>query len=130
MDDCRTVSASGQRPRRPLATPPSPLSTSPAIPPPPRMSMPPSRYLGQSTSRTFSHTALRSRDSVSQTDSSMVLVVARRSSPGMDDVRYDWVFPPARDDGGGWPMLPVSGVRSDVASRSGSSRSTRSAASS
>src|ERR1700744_4992522 len=111
MDDSSTVSASGQRPRRPRTTPPSPLSTSPAMPPPPRMSMPPSRYLGHSTSRTFSHTALRSLDSVSHADSSMVLVVARRSSPGMDDVRYDCVLPPARDDddGGAWPMLPVSG---------------------
>jgi hypothetical protein len=87
MDDCKTVSASGQRPRKLRAAPGSPRSSSPAIPPPLRMSMPPNRYLGHSTSRTFSHTARRSLDKVSHTDSSMVLVVARRSSPGMDDVR-------------------------------------------
>jgi hypothetical protein len=82
--------------------------------------MPPSRYLGYSTCFIFSQMANRSRESVSHTVSSMVLVGARRSSPGMLDVRYDCVLAaPARD-----AMLPVSGARSDVPWR-GSSRSSR-----
>ncbi len=53
--------------------------------------------------------ASRSRDSVSHTVSSMVLVGARRSSPGMVEVRYDCVLPPGREE-----MLPVSGARSEM----------------
>jgi hypothetical protein len=49
--------------------------------------MPPSRYLGYRTCFIFSQMAKMSRDSVSHTVSSMVLVGARRSSPGMLDVR-------------------------------------------
>lgn len=62
--------------------------------------------------------AKTSRDSVSHTVSSMVLVGARRSSPGMLDVRYDCVPAGARC------RLPVNGARSELA-WSGSSRSSR-----
>src|ERR1700753_4052214 len=88
---CNTVSASGHLPSNPPATWPD-SGSPPPIPPPPLNSIPPSRYLGQSTSLIFSHTALRSLDNVSQTDSSIVLVGARRSSPGMADVKYDERF--------------------------------------
>ena len=84
--------------------------------------MPPSKYLGYSTCFIFSQIASRSRDNVSHTVSSMVLVGARRSSPGMVEVKYDCVFaPPGREE-----MLPVRGVRSEVPWR-GSSRSSREA---
>jgi hypothetical protein len=46
----------------------------------------------------------------------MVLVGARRSSPGMLDVKYDCVFVPPG------AILPVSGARSEVPCN-GSSRS-------
>lgn len=49
--------------------------------------LPPNRYLGYKTSRIFCQTAIRSRLRVAQTDSSMVLVDALRSSPGIVDVR-------------------------------------------
>lgn len=96
MPPCSTTSASGHRPTNPLNRPPnpslpnpldSPRSAVPPIPPPPLVSIPPSRYFGYSTWRIFSHTANRSRDSVCQTVSSMVFCGARRSSPGIEDVR-------------------------------------------
>lgn len=87
-----TTSASGHLPAIPLMPPamlsPSPLSAAPI--PPPLCSMPPSRYFGQSTCLIFSHTASRSRDSVSHTDSSIVFEGARRSSPGIEELRYPW----------------------------------------
>jgi hypothetical protein len=55
--------------------------------PPPRCIMPPSRYLGYSTCCILLQMAMRSRESVSHTVSSIVLVGARRSSPGMLEVR-------------------------------------------
>src|ERR1700761_3544495 len=126
MFSCKTASASGHLPKTPLAASPSPLSASPAIPSPLRVRMPPRRYFGQSTSRTFSHTAFKSRDKVSQTDSSIVFVGARRSSPEIADVKYDWLFGPLEDDDRDC-ILPVKGVRSLAAGCSGSSKSSRSA---
>lgn len=129
---CKTTSASGSlltSPRRaPILSLPNPVasprSADPPLPPPPRIIMPPSRYCGQRTCLIFSHTARRSRESVSQTDSSIVFCGARRSSPGMDEVRYelDTGFreaPPAAEDD---EMFPVNGVRS-VVEPSGSSAS-------
>jgi hypothetical protein len=92
---CSTASASGHLPTIPLncpilGTPPARLSPSPrsAPPiPPPWFSMPPSKYFGHSTWRIFSQTASRSRRSVSHTVSSRVLTGARRSSPGMAELR-------------------------------------------
>ena len=110
---CKRASASGSLlaiPRRPPAIPLSPLSKPPK--PPSRCSIPPSRYRGISTKRIFSHDARKSLDKVSHTDSSIVLVGARRSSPWIASLRYA-----LEDDG--W-ILPVKGARSD--SR-GSSRS-------
>lgn len=122
MPLCRMASASGHLPAMLRRLPPTPSASprSAAPMPPPRCIMPPSRYLGYSTCFIFSQMANTSLDSVSQTVSSMVLVGARRSSPGMVDVRYDCVFAaPGRDE-----MLPVSGARSEVPC-SGSSRSSR-----
>lgn len=92
---CKSASASGHLPTNPLNCPivgtppprlsPSPLSAPPS--PPPWFSIPPRRYLGQSTCLIFSHTASKSLLSVSQTDSSSVLSGARRSSPGMAELR-------------------------------------------
>ena len=84
---CRMTSASGHLPamfRRPEPSD-SPRSAAPM--PPPRCMMPPSRYLGYRTCFIFSHIAKMSRDSVSHTVSSMVFVGARRSSPGMLEVK-------------------------------------------
>jgi hypothetical protein len=122
MPLCRRASASGHLPAMFLKLPPSPSASprSAAPMPPPLCIMPPSRYLGYSTCFIFSHIASRSRDSVSHTVSSMVLVGARRSSPGILDVKYDCVFAaPDRDD-----IFPVRGARSEVPCR-GSSRSSR-----
>lgn len=85
----RMTSASGHRPAMFLRPPPKPSASprSAAPMPPPRCMMPPSRYLGYRTCFIFSQMAKMSRDSVSHTVSSMVLVGARRSSPGMLDVR-------------------------------------------
>lgn len=115
------TSASGHLPARPLIPPPNPSASprSAAPMPPPCCIMPPKRYLGYSTCFSFSHIANRSRDNVSHTVSSIVLVGARRSSPPTAEVRYDCVFPAERD-----PMFPVSGARSEVPSM-GSSRSSR-----
>ncbi len=87
---CKTTSASGHLPIPSTLPPslrlsPSPLSAAPM--PPPRCKMPPRRYFGHNTSLIFSHTASRSRDSVSHTLSSIVFVGARRSSPGIEEVR-------------------------------------------
>lgn len=112
MPPWSTTSASGHLPATPLKPParlsPSPLSAPPM--PPPLCSIPPSRYLGQRTCLIFSHTASRSRDNVSHTDSSIVLVGARLSSPGIDELRYDWDRGLREDD---W-MLPVNGARSEL----------------
>lgn len=89
MPPCKTTSASGHLPARPL-TPPAKLSPSPrsAPPmPPPLCNTPPKRYFGQSTCLIFSHTASRSRESVSHTDSSIVLRGALLSSPGIEELR-------------------------------------------
>lgn len=66
--------------------------------------LPPKRYLGYNTSRILDQTANRSRDRVSQTDSSIVFRVAR-SVPGMAEVRYCSLS--GREEE---PMLPVSGA--------------------
>lgn len=91
MPPCKTTSASGQRPAMPRKPParlsPSPRSAPPN--PPPLCKNPPSKYLGHNTWRIFSQTASRSRESVSHTDSSIVLLGARRSSPGSVELRYD-----------------------------------------
>lgn len=127
MPPWSTTSASGHLPATPLKPParlsPSPLSAPPM--PPPLCSIPPSRYLGQRTCLNFSHTASRSRDNVSHTDSSMVFVGTRLSSPGIDELRYDWDRGLREDDD--W-MLPVNGARSEFDCR-GSSRSLMFAAS-
>jgi hypothetical protein len=71
------------------------------------------------------HTPSKSRRSVSQTDSSIVFVGARRSSPPIRDVHAPAV-PEAvleADD----PILPVRGAREDDAGCSGSSNELRSA---
>lgn len=113
MPPWRTTSASGHLPATPLNPParlsPSPLSAPPM--PPPLCSTPPSRYLGQRTCLIFSHTASISRDKVSHTDSSIVLVGARLSSPGIDELRYDLDRGLREEDD--W-MLPVNGTRSEV----------------
>jgi hypothetical protein len=86
----RIPSASGHRPTSPLISPPKPwLSPRSAafMPPPPLCSIPPKRYLGHSTCFIFSHTASRSLDKVAHTLSSIVFCGARRSSPGMLEVR-------------------------------------------
>ena len=118
---CNTTSASGHLPAIPLRPParlsPSPRSAPPM--PPPLCSIPPSRYLGHNTCLIFSHTANKSLDRVSHTDSSMVSVGARRSSPGIEELRYD-CGRGLRDDED-W-MLPVNGARSELDCR-GSSRS-------
>jgi hypothetical protein len=122
MPLCRIASASGHLPARLLKLPPKPSASprSAAPMPPPCCIMPPNRYLGYSTCFIFSHIAKMSLDSVSHTVSSMVLVGARRSSPGMLEVRYDCVFAaPDREE-----MFPVRGARSEVPWR-GSSRSSR-----
>ena len=112
MPPWRTTSASGHLPATPRKPParlsPSPLSAPPM--PAPLCSIPPSRYLGQRTCLIFSHTASRSRDSVSHTDSSIVFVGARLSSPGIDELRYDWDRGLREEDD--W-MLPVKGARSE-----------------
>lgn len=138
MPPCNTASASGHRPTRPRTCPiapcnPPPMSPSassplpvPALPPP--FITPPSRYFGYNTCRIFSHTASRSRRSVSHTVSSMVLSGARRSSPAIAELRYPCAEPAAR-----WfelaceeVMVPVRGARSEVeAWLAGSSRSSR-----
>lgn len=125
MPPCSTTSASGHRPtiplipERPFPKPvASPLSAAPI--PPPLVKNPPSRYLGQSTCLNFSQTARKSRDNVSHTDSSMVFCGARRSSPGIDEVRYD---PDIGGLEGVEDMLPVKGVRSEEVLRRGSSAS-------
>ncbi|MBE7181326.1 MAG: hypothetical protein INR71_08980 [Terriglobus roseus] len=60
---------------------------------------------------------------MAHTDSSMVPVGARRSSPGICDVRYDCVDDAPRPPLLPW-MLPVRGARSDVpCAAMGSSRS-------
>jgi len=89
MPLCRMASASGHLPAIFLRLPPRPSASprSAAPMPPPCCIMPPSRYLGYSTCFIFSHIANKSLDSVSHTVSSMVLVGARRSSPGMVEVR-------------------------------------------
>ena len=77
----------------------SPIAPGPLPAPPPPNPVPDSRTsfafghflnvnFGQRTAFIFSHTAKMSRDSVLQTDSSRVLVGARRSSPGMAEVRW------------------------------------------
>jgi hypothetical protein len=85
----RRTSASGSlpaRPRSPLARiSPSPLSKPPR--PPSLWSMPPRRYFGHSTNRNFSQDAFKSLERVSHTDSSIVFVGARRSSPCIDELR-------------------------------------------
>ena len=98
MPPCRITSASGHLPAMFLRPPPKPSASprSAAPMPPPLCIIPPNRYFGYSTCFIFSHIAKMSRDNVSQTVSSMVLVGARRSSPGMLDVRYDCVFALAR----------------------------------
>jgi hypothetical protein len=118
-----SVSASGHLPAMFLKLPPRPSASprSAAPMPAPRCIIPPSRYLGYSTCFIFSHMARTSRDSVSQTVSSMVLVGARRSSPGMLEVRYDCAAPDRED------IFPVNGARSEVPWR-GSSKSSRVAA--
>ena len=123
MPPCSSTSASGHLPARLLMPPPKPSASprSAAAMPPPCCIMPPSRYLGYNTCFIFSQMASRSRDSVSHTVSSMVLVGARRSSPGMLDVKYDCVLAPPG------AILPVSGARSEVPC-SGSSRSSSVAA--
>ena len=117
------ASASGHLPAMPLNPPaklsPSPLSAPPI--PPPLCNMPPNKYLGHNTSLIFSQDARRSLDRVSHTDSSIVFVGALRSSPGMDELRYD-CGSGSLEDGG--RMLPVKGARADC---KGSSRSSISA---
>ena len=89
MPPCRTTSASGHLPaialRPPAELSPSPRSAPPM--PPPLCNIPPRRYFGQSTCLIFSHTASKSLERVSQTDSSIVFVGARLSSPGMEELR-------------------------------------------
>lgn len=114
---CSTTSASGHLPAMPLIVPLSPRSAPPI--PPPLCRIPPRRYFGHSTCLIFSHTANRSLDRVSHTDSSIVFVGARRSSPGIEEFRYD-CGRGFRDDED-W-MLPVSGARSEFVCI-GSSRS-------
>jgi hypothetical protein len=89
MPLCKRASASGHRPASVRRLPPRPSASprSAAPMPPPRCIMPPSRYLGYSTCFIFSHIANRSLESVAHTVSSMVFVGARRSSPGMVEVR-------------------------------------------
>ena len=86
---CRIPSAStiaGHLPTSPLRSRPKPwLSTSP---PSALFKTPPRRYLGQSTCFIFSHTAKRSLDTVSHTDSSIVFWGALLSSPGIAELRY------------------------------------------
>jgi hypothetical protein len=79
---------------------------------------PPNRYFGYSTSRILDQTARRSRRRVSHTDSSIVFPDARRSSPGMREVKYELEL---------LPMLPVRGAREEVDCWCwrGSSRSSR-----
>lgn len=116
----RTTSASGHLPTNPLIPPPTPLPNPLASPrsaapiPSPRANIPPSRYLGHNTCRIFSQTASRSRDNVAHTVSSMVFCGARRSSPGMEDVRKEPVML-GRDEEED-AMFPVRGVRSVVGS--------------
>lgn len=125
MPPCKTTSASGHRPAMPLRPPArlSPCALSAPPIPPPRWSIPPSKYFGQSTCLIFSHTASRSRDKVSHTDSSIVLVGARRSSPGMEELRYDCGRGFRDEDD---CMFPVKGARSELDCK-GSSRSLMSA---
>ena len=124
MPPWSTTSASGHLPTSSLIPPPrlsaSPLSA--ALMPPPLRSIPPRRYLGHRTCFIFSHTANRSLERVSHTLSSMVFCGALRSSPGMEEVRYDWDtgFRDEVDE----PMLPVRGVRSVVVWRGSSLSST------
>jgi len=86
---CKTTSASGHLPTSPLSPPArlSPCSLSAPPIPPPLCISPPRRYLGYKTWRIFSQTARRSLDSVAQTDSSRVFWGARRSSPGIVELR-------------------------------------------
>jgi len=121
MPPCNTTSASGHLPAMPLKPPARlPLSPRSAPPiPPPLCRIPPRRYFGHSTCLIFSQTANRSLDRVSHTDSSIVFVGARRSSPGIEELRYDWGRG-LRDDED-W-MLPVNGARSELDCK-GSSRS-------
>lgn len=121
MPPCNTTSASGHLPAIPLRPPARLASWVPSAPPipAPRWSMPPSRYLGHSTCLIFSHTAKRSRDSVSHTDSSIVFVGARRSSPGIEELRYDCGSGFRDDDD---CIFPVNGALSEFVCR-GSSRS-------
>ncbi len=90
---------------------------------------PPNRYRGYSTSRILDQTARRSRRTVSHTVSSIVFCGARRSSPGIRDVRKDSLsgLEDADDVPACPPMLPVKGARCDSALDKGSSKSLRSA---
>ena len=67
---------------------------------------PPNRYFGYKTSLILLHTARRSLDRVSHTDSSMVLSVAL-SAPGIAFVRYCSLRGREEELE---PMLPVSGA--------------------
>ena len=122
------LSGSITRPAKPASSSLAPLSPAPrrfAYAPlsPSSLSniVPPNKYLGYKTSRILSQMARRSRRRVSQTVSSIVLVGARRSSPGMRFVQ-DVVLEEEE------PMVPVRGARWEVEGFwRGSSKSSREA---
>ena len=116
---CSKASASGNLPaipRKPPAMPATPASPRSAPPKPPsRCSRPPHRCFGHRTNLIFCQEPRRSRERVSHTDSSIVFIGARRSSPWMVELRYDCGMGLDRDED--W-MLPVKGADSRGSSRS------------